>query len=195
MPIDVRMPDGTVITGVPDDITQADLLSRYTSYQKMPEGGPDTGFTGGFKSTVERLKGETALTAGKLGIMDTKKAEEYRKEKEEEAKRLFKPTEKSWSEAPIEKLKETAGQSAAYMLAPLATAAGVALLPEAAVGAGIGAVTAAGLASAGVSFGQYTGSNLGRQVDEGKTLADADIVKAGAAAVPQAALDLSLIHI
>jgi len=190
MPIDVQMPDGTVITGVPDDITQADLLSRYTSYQKMPEGGPDTGFLGGFKSTVERLKGETALTAGKLGIMDTKKAEEYRKEKEEEAQRIFKPTEKSWAEAPLEKLKETAGQSAAYMAAPLAAAAGVALLPEAAVGAGIGAVTAAGLASAGVSFGQYTGSNLGRQVDEGKTLADADIIKAGAAAVPQAALDI-----
>lgn len=194
MPIDVRMPDGTVITGVPDDITQADLLSRYTSYQKMPEGGPDTGFTGGFKSTLERLKGETALTAGKLGIMDTKKAEEYRKEKEEEAQRIFKPTEKGWAEAPIEKLKETAGQSAAYMLAPLATAAGVALLPEAAVGAGLGAVTTAGLASAGVSFGQYTGSNLGRQVDEGKTLADADIIKAGAAAVPQAALDLVGFH-
>lgn len=154
------------------------------------EGIPDTGFTGGFKSTVEKLKGETALTAGKLGIIDTKKAEEYRKEKEEEAQRIFKPTEKGWSEAPIQKLKETAGQSAAYMAAPLAAAVGVALLPEAAVGAGIGAVTAAGLASAGVSFGQYTGSNLGRQVDEGKTLADADIIKAGAAAVPQAALDI-----
>jgi hypothetical protein len=154
------------------------------------EGIPDTGFTGGFKSTVEKLKGETALTAGKLGIMDTKKAEEYRKEKEEEAQRIFKPTEKSWAEAPLEKLKETAGQSAAYMAAPLAAAVGVALLPEAAVGAGIGAVTTAGLASAGVSFGQYTGSNLGRQVDEGKTLADADIIKAGAAAVPQAALDI-----
>jgi hypothetical protein len=190
MPIDVQMPDGTVITGVPDDITQADLLSRYTSYQKIPEGGPDTGFTGGFKSTVEKLKGETALTAGKLGIIDTKKAEEYRKEKEEAAERIFNPTEKGWSEAPLQKLKETAGQSAAYMAAPLAAAVGVALLPEAAVGAGIGAVTAAGLASAGVSFGQYTGSNLGRQVDEGKTLADADIIKAGAAAVPQAALDI-----
>jgi hypothetical protein len=159
-----------------------------------PIATPDTGFTGGFKSTLERLKGETALTAGKLGIIDTKKAEEYRKEKEAEAEAAFKPTEKSWSEAPIEKLKETAGQSAAYMFAPLATAAGVALLPEAAVGAGIGAVTTAGLASAGVSFGQYTGSNLGRQVDEGKTLADADIVKAGAAAVPQAALDLVGFH-
>ena len=154
------------------------------------EGIPDTGFTGGFKSTVEKLKGETALTAGKLGIIDTKKAEEYRKEKEEAAERIFKPTEKGWSEAPLQKLKETAGQSAAYMAAPLAAAVGVALLPEAAVGAGIGAVTAAGLASAGVSFGQYTGSNLGRQVDEGKTLADADIIKAGAAAVPQAALDI-----
>jgi hypothetical protein len=32
MPIDVQMPDGTIITGVPDNITQADLLARYKAY-------------------------------------------------------------------------------------------------------------------------------------------------------------------
>jgi GNAT superfamily N-acetyltransferase len=32
MPIDVQMPDGTIISGVPDNITQADLLARYKSF-------------------------------------------------------------------------------------------------------------------------------------------------------------------
>ena len=32
MPIDVQMPDGTIISGVPDNITQADLLARYKAY-------------------------------------------------------------------------------------------------------------------------------------------------------------------
>jgi len=30
--MDVRMPDGTIITGVPDNITQADLLARYNRF-------------------------------------------------------------------------------------------------------------------------------------------------------------------
>ena len=190
MPIDVQMPDGTIITGVPDGITQADLLSRYTSYQKIPEVEPDTGFTGGFKSSAARLKGEAALTAAKLGLMDKAKAEQYLKEKQVESEQAFKPTEKSWAEAPLEKLKETAGQSAAYMAAPLAVAGGVALLPEALVGAGALGLTTAGLTGAGVSYGQFVGSNLGRQLDEGKSLDDASLLKAGAAAVPQTALDV-----
>tara|TARA_R110000868_G_scaffold18467_12_gene81214 strand:- start:6824 stop:14359 length:7536 start_codon:yes stop_codon:yes gene_type:complete len=33
MPIDVQMPDGTIISGVPDNITQADLLKRYQAYK------------------------------------------------------------------------------------------------------------------------------------------------------------------
>jgi hypothetical protein len=36
--MDVQMPDGTIVTGVPDNITQSELLSRYQSYQP-PEGG------------------------------------------------------------------------------------------------------------------------------------------------------------
>ena len=122
--------------------------------------------------------------------MDKDKAEQYLKEKQVESEQAFKPTEKSWAEAPLEKLKETAGQSAAYMAAPLAVAGGVALLPEALVGAGALGLTTAGLTGAGVSYGQFVGSNLGRQVDEGKSLDDASLLKAGAAAVPQTALDV-----
>ena len=172
----------------PSDITTSGAFSFEDAFKPAVE--PDTGFTGGFKSGAARLKGEAALTAAKLGLMDKDKAEQYLKEKQVESEQAFKPTEKSWAEAPLEKLKETAGQSAAYMAAPLAVAGGVALLPEALVGAGALGLTTAGLTGAGVSYGQFVGSNLGRQVDEGKSLEDASLLKAGAAAVPQTALDV-----
>jgi hypothetical protein len=172
----------------PSDITTSGAFSFEDALKPAVE--PDTGFTGGFKSSAARLKGEAALTAAKLGLMDKDKAEQYLKEKQVESEQAFKPTEKSWAEAPLEKLKETAGQSAAYMAAPLAVAGGVALLPEALVGAGALGLTTAGLTGAGVSYGQFVGSNLGRQVDEGKSLDDASLLKAGAAAVPQTALDV-----
>ena len=34
--MDVRMPDGTLVTNVPDNITQEDLLSVYSSYVPAP---------------------------------------------------------------------------------------------------------------------------------------------------------------
>ena len=41
MPIDVQMPDGTIISGVPDNISQADLLARYKAYTPSePTGKP-----------------------------------------------------------------------------------------------------------------------------------------------------------
>jgi len=36
MPIDVRMPDGTLVKNVPDNITQADLLARYNAFTAQP---------------------------------------------------------------------------------------------------------------------------------------------------------------
>ena len=33
MPIDVRMPDGTLVRDVPDNITQADLMARFNAFQ------------------------------------------------------------------------------------------------------------------------------------------------------------------
>lgn len=35
--MDVRMPDGTLVQNVPDNITQTELLSRYQKYQSTPE--------------------------------------------------------------------------------------------------------------------------------------------------------------
>ena len=43
MPIDVQMPDGTIISGVPDNVTQADLLKRYQAYKPAQTTGNLTG--------------------------------------------------------------------------------------------------------------------------------------------------------
>ena len=157
-----------------------------------------SGFTGAFGAGLASLKGETALTGAKIGSMfgvdKLKEAEEYRAKQEQEAKK-FKPTEKGWTEAPIEKLKELAGGSAAYMMAPLAAAGATALLPEAAAGAGIAAlgmrIGVPAIASFATNTAQFTGSNLARQMDadEGKKLADTSLLKAGATAIPQSLLD------
>jgi Large polyvalent protein associated domain 38 len=170
-----------------------------------------SGFTGAFGAGIASLKGETALTLGKLGLMKPEEAEAYRAKQEEEA-RKFKPTEKGWTEAPFEKLKELAGGSAAYMAVPLAAAGATALAPEAlaAVGAtglaeaiGGAGITALGariglpaIASFGTNTAQFTGSNLARQLDsdEGKKLADTSLLKAGATAIPQSLLDTGAMH-
>jgi hypothetical protein len=145
--------------------------------------------TKGFKAAAaagfERLKGETALTAGKLGLMDTAAAEKYQKEKEAAAQKRFTPTEEGWTEAPLQKFKETLGGSVPYMLAPVAAGAAALAAPVSApVAAGLGL-----LGAGAVSTGQFTGSNIARQMDEGKSLEEASLGKAVGAAIPQAAID------
>jgi len=147
---------------------------------------PTSGFTGALGSSYEKLKGEAALVAGKVGLMNVGEAEKYQKEQEEKAKR-FKGTEEGWTEAPVTKFKELLGGSLPYMAVPLGVGAGVALAtPPGAAVAGIGAGT---LAAFGVGAAQFTGSNLARQMETGKNLENTDLLAAGAAAVPQALLD------
>jgi len=143
---------------------------------------PQSGFTPALKAGFENLKGDTAALAGRVGLMDVDAAEKYRAERQAEAKALFKPTEEGWTEAPFKKIGELAAGSIPYMAAPVVAGGAAAVFgAPALVGAG-----AAGLASAA----QFTGSNLGRQMEEGKALRDTNLGYAAAAAVPQAALDM-----
>jgi hypothetical protein len=145
-----------------------------TAPQEQPQGG----FIAASKAGLAGLKGDVAALAGRTGLMDEANAEKYIKEQEEYKKKTFKPTEESFLEAPFTKTKELLGGSLPYMAAPLA--AGV-LAP-----AGLPAIGAAGLAS----LTQFTGSNLSRQMDEGKKLGQTNLGYAAAAALPQAALDM-----
>jgi len=152
--------------------------------EEAPKSKEDTkGFKAAAAAGIERLKGETALTAGKLGIMGIPEAEAYQKAQEAKAAARFTPTEEGWTEAPFQKFKETLGGSVPYMLAP--AAAGLAALAAPA-----SIATGLGLAGAGaLSAGQFTGTNIAAQMREGKTLEEASLGKAAAAAVPQALLD------
>lgn len=62
--MDVRMPDGTLVTGVPDDITQSELLRRF-ELSKQPQVAPETTIGGHAK---EFAKG---LGAGAIGLLET----------------------------------------------------------------------------------------------------------------------------
>jgi len=144
-----------------------------------------TGFKAAAAAGFERLKGESALTAAKLGLMDVAEAEKFQKEKQQAAAERFTPTEKGWTEDFGLKFRETLGGSVPYMVAP--AAAGLAALTAP---VSVPVATGLGLAGAGaLSAGQFTGSNLARQMETGKSLEEASLGKAVATAVPQALLD------
>ena len=184
MPIyEVTAPDGKVLeVEGPEGATDEQVIAYAQKMYRPKEIKADTGFTGAFSAGKERLKGDIALLAGKTGLMSLEDAERYKKEKDILAQRMFKPTEEGWSQAPLLKFRETLGGSLPYMAAPLAAGVGAKVLG---VGAGVG-LAGAGLAS----LGQFTGSNLSRQMETGKSLEEANLGKAAAAAAPQTALDL-----
>jgi len=173
--------------------------------KEVPKEQPQSGFTPAFKASASQLKADMANLAGKTGFITPERAEEINKEEKEYQNKTFKPTDKGWLEAFGTKFGELAGGSAPYMIAPAALGLGAMVLPEAAAAApvvaggsalldalGLGTVgqaTAAGGAGL-ASLAQFTGSNLSRQVDTGKSLADTSLGSAALAAVPQAALDV-----
>jgi hypothetical protein len=145
--------------------------------------------TSGFKAALSagatRLGGQTELLKGKLGIQSEAEAQKKYEAAEAKASERFTPTEKGFTEAPFLKVRELLGGSLPYAAAP--AAAGIAALA-----APVSVPVAAGLGLLGagaVSTGQFTASNLARQVDEGKSLEEASLGKAAAAAVPQALID------
>lgn len=171
---------------------EASLDELRSRASDVPEKEGESGFIPAARAGFESLKGEAALTAGKLGLMGLKEAEAYRAEREKEAKRIFKPTEEGWTEAPVAKFKELLGGAVPYMAAPIAAGLGVAATPL----TGTAAAIAAGLAGGAASAAQFTGSNLARQIEEAEargedaSLERAKLGNAVAAAVPQAALDV-----
>jgi len=195
MPQYVQLPDGGYFKmkegqSVLDAL--ADAQERFPDAFKKKEAKPKRDTTGARAAAAagfEELKGQTALTAAKLGFGDEQAAEQYFRERQQAARERFTPTEKGWTEAPLTKLAETFGGSIPYIAAPVA-AGGIAALAA----TGVGAPAAAALVGAGAAglanYGQFVGSNLGRQMEpEGTKLADTSLGAAAAAAAPQALLD------
>jgi DNA repair exonuclease SbcCD ATPase subunit len=146
----------------------------------QPEAAPESGFTPALKAGVSGLKSAGAALAGRTGLLDEERAKQIMEEEAKYQQKTFKPTE-TWGEAPVTKGLELLGGSLPYMAAPLALGAAGAAAPIAGAG-----TAAAGLAS----LAQFTGTNLQRQMEEGKQLGETSLGGAAAAAVPQAALDM-----
>lgn len=155
----------------------AEELRRLTTPPTVeePVPQPQSGLGPNFKAGIERLLGDRdALLAvfGKEGAAESAAA--HRKKA---AQIAYTP---ELTEQPWEYFKSILGGSLPYMGLPLA--AGVAATP-------LGVPAAIG-ASGLVSAGQFTGSNLTRQLEEGVRPEDLALGKAATAAVPQAALDV-----
>jgi hypothetical protein len=151
-----------------------------------PAEEPQGGFIPATKAGVASLKSDIAALLGRTGLIDTGTAEKYMQEQEEYQRRVFKPTEKGFLEAPVTKAAELLGGSLPYMAAPIVAGGAAVTAPVSAPVATALGVGAAGLTSAA----QFTGSNIARQVEEGKRLQETELGAAAAAAVPQAALDM-----
>jgi hypothetical protein len=190
MPLyEVTAPDGKILeVEGPEGATDEQIISYAQKMYRPKEIKADTGFTGAFGAGKERLKGDIAALAGRTGLMDVEEAERYKAEKDILAEKMFKPTTAGWTESPFQKFKETVGGSLPYMAAPLAAGVAAATLPVSAPIAGAIGAGGAGLAS----LAQFTGSNLSRQMQEDPKLrlAETNLGAAGAAALPQAALDV-----
>jgi len=196
----VKLPDGSLF---PREAGEDYATAMRAAYAKYPEAfgavgaakQDTTGFQAAASASTSRLQGEAALTAAKMGLMDPAKAEAYYKSKEEEAKSRFTPTEQGWTEAPFQKFKETLGGSVPYMVAPAAAGIAALALPEAVAAAPVlGGLLSAGQLAAGAGAGltsaaQFTGTNIARQMDTGKSLAETSGAAAFGAAIPQALLD------
>jgi len=184
MPQYVQLPDGGFFPLKEGEDPHSALREAEKLYpqafgiiKKKEEAAPaQSGFMPATKAGLSSLKADLAALAGRTGLMDEAAAEKYIQEQEAYRQKTFKPTE-TFGEAPLTKGLELLGGSLPYMAAPIA--AGFAA-PE-----GLAALGAAGLASAT----QFTGSNLSRQMGEGKTLGETELGSAAAAAIPQAALD------
>jgi len=186
--------DGLGVVNFPDDMSPADITKAIEKdilpkmakerepEEKKPE--PESGGVAGFKSSLERMQADYYAAQAARGVEG---AEEEAKKHRERAAEIYKQPE--FLEHPIDYLTGLAGQSAPYMLAPLAAgAAGTLAAPV----LGLGALGAAALgtgAAFGVNAAQFTASNLSRQLEEGKSAKDLEAGYAALAALPQAALD------
>jgi hypothetical protein len=156
-----------------------------TALTPPPPAQTQDAFSGAFGRSLYNIGADIDLLKGKI-TGDTEAAEKRAKELRQWGSQVYRDTEKGWTEAPGTKIAELFGGSLPYMAAPAAAAM---LAPELTIGLGL---TAADLTAGLVSAAQFTGSNLARQTDnEKKSLAEASLLNAGLASIPQAALDVT----
>ena len=183
MPIyDVDIPGrGTFTVNSPGALTDEQAYQavvrqlRADAQPVEPEPQPQSGFKANVRAGIERLLGDKDAFLAGFGVEGA--AESAAAHRKKAAQIAFTP---EFTDQPFEFFKSVLGGSLPYMAAPLGLGLAAAPLGVPA------AIAASGLASAG----QFTGSNLSRQLEEGTRPEDLGLGKAAATAVPQAALDV-----
>jgi hypothetical protein len=136
---------------------------------------------GAFGQGLYNVGANAALLKGKI-TGDTEEAEKRAAELRAAGERTYIPTDKSFTEAPIDNVTELLFGSLPYMVAPAAAAIAAPALGSAPI--------TVPLAAGATSALQFAGSNLARQMENNKKLEDTSLLKAGLTAIPQAALDI-----
>lgn len=198
--MDVRMPDGTIVTGVPEGITQEDLLARYKAY-KTPPAKPSS-ISNELGRGWEQFK--SSSRTGIAGILNPEEAalENIRAQEDIAARRGEGPS--------LERLKRTYEEEGTWAAAkelgrqiPQAVSQQLPQIGAMATGARLGAMAGSTVGPAGTVIGgalgagaallpQFFGENITRQAEAqraaGKPL-DISRTEAGVAAAGQAALE------
>ena len=172
----LRFPDGTDPAVIDQTVQRVIAESQGPTQPAIPQEDRE-GFGAAAAASLARMEGERALVKGKSGLISDDEAMRIYNAQKAEADRLFSPTDDTFS---WRGLKELAGGSLPYMAAPVAAGVAGSVVGTPAVGIGASFVTSAA---------QFSGSNLARQIDEGKSLQEASGGKAITAAIPMAALD------
>ena len=171
-----------VVAAIQDRLRERKEEEERKAEEKKPE--PESGAIAGFRSSLERMQADYYAVQAARGVEG---AEEEAKKHRERAAEIYKSPE--FLEHPIDYLTGLVGQSAPYMAAPVvAGLAATAAAPALGLGA-LGATVLGTSAAFGAGATQFAGSNLSRQLEEGRAAKDLEVGKAVAAAIPQAALD------
>jgi hypothetical protein len=190
MPQFLPLPDGSSLKLREGESPQAGWARAFESYPEAfgfdkPQAPVEDrqGFMAGVRSGIENLKGDVGALGAGLGIEG---GEAYARAQAAKAAELYQ--QPKFTEAPVDYVTGMLGQSLPYIAAPLAAGAAAATAPVSGA-LGLGA-TAASLGAAGLaSATQFTGSNLARQLAEGRTTDTLETGNAALASIPQAALD------
>ena len=172
----LEFPDGTDPTVIQNTVKRIIAEGQAAQQPAIPQEDRE-GFGAAAAASMARMEGERALAKGKAGLISEEEAMRVYNAQKAEADRLFTPTDDTFS---FRNLKELAGGSLPYMAAPVAAGVAGSVLGTPLVGIG---------ASFAASAAQFSGSNLARQIDEGKSFQEASGAKALAGAIPMAALD------
>jgi len=165
------------------NVLKRQLASQEPAIETPKKPEPESGMGAAFRSGLSNLAGDVHAVRAAFGAEGAEKAAAAARER---AAQQYKQPE--FSEHPIDYITGLAAQSAPYMVAPI-IAGGLAASAPVTGALGIGAGVAGLLGAGAASAGQFTGSNLSRQLEKGVAAKDLDVTSAVAASIPQAALD------